>query len=103
MEISYRYTVVYEVELPGNVSTNDQLSIHMCSPGGYDQVSQCHLTELPSEMQLGRFTCPGGAASSGACCWNPWASWRAKPDECREAVAISKLPHWRLTQKHGPA
>ena len=42
MKVSHRYTVVYEVELPGNVSSNDQLSIHMCSPGGYDQVSQCH-------------------------------------------------------------
>ena len=46
IESSHRYTVVYEVELPGNVSTNDQLSIHMCSPGGYDQVSLCHETEL---------------------------------------------------------
>jgi hypothetical protein len=31
------YTLVYEVELPTNHTGADQLSIEMCSKGGYDQ------------------------------------------------------------------
>lgn len=32
------YTVVYEVDGPSNQSASDQLSVEMCSKGGYDQV-----------------------------------------------------------------
>lgn len=38
------YTLVYQVELPNNATSNDQLNIEMCSQGGYDQV-RLHLTD----------------------------------------------------------
>ena len=42
------YTLVYEVALPSNLSTSDQLNIDMCSLGGYDQVSSIGSANVPS-------------------------------------------------------
>ena len=35
------YSLVYEVELPHDAISDDQLNIEMCSKGGYDQVRLC--------------------------------------------------------------
>ena len=52
------YSLVYEVELPHDATSDDQLSIQMCSEGGYDQVRLClasaHWPRLPKGLVFDR-------------------------------------------------
>ena len=48
------YTLVYEVELPANTSS-DQLNIQLCSPGGYDQVQISFSLWLHTENPVASF------------------------------------------------
>ena len=47
------YSLVYEVELPHDATSDDQLSIQMCSEGGYDQVRLCLASALWPRLPKG--------------------------------------------------